>query len=76
MGQHHNITSDRYPRQSPDVGKPVLVTLHNADCPVPAVIIRNDIEEPHRTIFQLNNGWVLLSTECQYQMHYPSGKVC
>lgn len=67
MGQHINISATLFPEQGELLGKQVRVAFHHetqnyflAKC------IRDDIEEPFRTIFQLEDGRIILSTECQY----------
>ena len=69
MGCHKNIRSDKYPTQSNDVGRTVRVFFHyDTSNPYFGIIIRDDKEEPYKTIFELDDGRVVLSTECQYSM--------
>lgn len=61
------ISADRYPRQMDWLGKEVEVCFHyDTSATIRGKIIRCDIEEPGKMIIQLDNGWVVLSTECQY----------
>lgn len=66
---HPNIapTHGRFPRQSADVGRRVRVCFdYDTSRTVGGVIIRDDTEEPGRMMIQLDDGPVVLSTECQY----------
>lgn len=67
MGCIKNIDFKNYPKQSEYLGKTVEVCYHyDSDEIHRGTIIRDDAEEPFRTIIQLENGGVLLTTECQY----------
>ena len=63
-----NIKHDSFPEQGSLAGKPIKVAFHyDTKNVVDAVCIRDDAEEPYRTIFQLSDGRVVLAGECQYQ---------
>lgn len=58
-----------FPPQSVDVGRMVMVTFHYcADRWLPGKIVRQDTAEPHRTLIALDDGPILLGTECQYRI--------
>jgi hypothetical protein len=38
----------------------------DTSCTVRGTVVRDDAEEPGRMIIQLENGWFVLATECQY----------
>ena len=67
MGVHPNIGADRFPRQG-GVGRAVRVCFdYDIAIWLKGTLIRDDMEEPLLTIFQLEDGRVVLSTECQWQ---------
>ncbi len=69
MGQEKNISGDRYPRQDSFLGKSVEVCFnYDTSCMVRGRVIRSDGEAPGLMIIQLENGWVVRSTECQYRV--------
>lgn len=73
MGCVNNISHDRFPRQGYWLGKTVRVVFHyDTSVSIMGKVIREDIEEPGKMIIQLENGWVVLSTECQFQL-IPEG---
>lgn len=67
MGVVASIGFDRFPQQGMFKGKTVRVCF-NFDSTrfVEGVVLRDDTEEPGRMIIQLDDGRVVLSTECQY----------
>jgi hypothetical protein len=68
MGYHPNITPDRFPRQGAFLGKTVEVCFdYDTSATLRGKVIRDDSEEPGRMIILLDNGWAVLSTECQYR---------
>lgn len=70
MGYCNTISFERFPKQSKDVGKRVKVCYHyDTSKWHNGIIVRDDREEPGRTIIQLDNGRFVLATECQYT--YP-----
>ena len=67
MGVVTNITHEKFPKQSGWIGRTISVCFHyNASVRVRGVVVRDDMEEPNVMIIQLDNGRVILSTECQY----------
>jgi hypothetical protein len=67
MGVVKGISHDEWPRQSPDVGKPVNVCFnYDTNHKVRGTIVRDDFEEPWVGIIQLETGKYVLMTECQY----------
>lgn len=67
MGVHKNITATAFPPQSAFVGKPTFVCFHYGNEEFKAEIIRDDTDEPFRTVLKLEDGRVVLGTECQYK---------
>lgn len=68
MGVHANIAADRFPKQGSFLGKRVLVCFnYDTTREFPGVCLRDDNEEPFRTVFSLDDGRIVLATECQYQ---------
>jgi len=70
MGAHPNISHDKFPKQLEGmVGKTVEVCFHyQTDKGLKGKIIRFDNEAPCLEIFQLEDGRVVLSTECQWRI--------
>ncbi len=69
MGCTPHITADRFPRQGTFLGKTVEVCFdYDTSATVRGKVIREDAEAPGCMIIQLENGWVVLSTECQYSL--------
>jgi hypothetical protein len=71
MGVHENInlTAGRFPRQGSHHLARVEVCFHyDTSRTFPGQIVRDDAEEPWRTIIALDDGPVLLATECQYSI--------
>jgi hypothetical protein len=67
MGIHANINSHRWPKQGPYLGAPVEVAFnYDTRHTVEGVVVRDDAEEPYRTIIRLANGRYVLATECQW----------
>jgi len=67
MGVHVNITESKFPKQGALSSKKVLVRFHCRDPIFNGVIVRDDIESPYVTIIRLEDGRIILGTECQYQ---------
>lgn len=66
MGLVENISYENFPRQSKIVGQPVRVCFHyDSKHTLSGICIRDDLESPHMQIFQLEDGRVVLATECQ-----------
>jgi len=69
MGNHKNITIDKFPKQDDTVGQSVKVCFHyDTEHVIGGTIVRADIEEPFQTIFRLNDGRYVLASECQFQI--------
>ena len=68
MGAHPNISADRFPKQTPQLGRNVTVYFHyDLSKPISGRIIRDDGEHPGRTIIMLEDERVVLATECHYE---------
>lgn len=68
MGVKENITATEFPKQGELAGKRVLVCFHHdTSRTVEGVVLRDDVEEPFRRVIHLDDGRVVLDTECQFQ---------
>lgn len=71
MGAHENISPDRWPQQGSFLRQRVEVCFHfDTSRTFPGVIVRDDIEDPHRTIIRvaLPDGIrYVLGIECQFR---------
>jgi hypothetical protein len=68
MGLENTINADRYPKQGSYLGRSVEVCFeYDTSCTVKGKVIRDDAEAPGLMIIQLENGWVVRSTECQWR---------
>ena len=67
MGIVNNVAYDKYPMQR-NIGARVEV-CYNYDISKKhaGVVVRSDCQEPYITIFKLDNGRYLLSTECMFR---------
>lgn len=70
MGIHNAIDFDKFPAQGRYLGRRVEVGFHYDIRPGACLgtIVRDDIEDPWRTIIQLDNGKYILATECHYHL--------
>jgi hypothetical protein len=67
MGYHPNITATKFPRQGSFLNKRVQVCFRMETSKLfPATVVRDDAEDPFLTIIRLDNGKVVLGSECQY----------
>lgn len=68
MGCHENISHDKFPKQGQYLHSKTKVCF-NYDTlrEIGGVIVRDDTEEPYRTIIKLDDGRYVLASECQYQ---------
>lgn len=75
MGCVQNITYEKYPKQKDKdyeyprfkIGARVEVCYnYNTTNTHLGEIVRDDLEEPYRTIIKLDNGRYLLGEECQF----------
>lgn len=68
MGTHANVGFSKFPKQGPLVGKRVIVCFdYHTENQMGAVCVRDDYEEPYRTLFRLDDGRYVEATECQYR---------
>ena len=69
MGCHHNIDHDKYPKQGTYLNKNVLVTFHyDTEREQKGKILRDDDDDPYRIIILLDDGRVVLGSECQWRL--------
>jgi hypothetical protein len=69
MGVVANVNLDTWPKQGSWLGKRTKVCFnYDSSRTVMGTIVRDDNEEPWVTIISLDNGRVVLATEC---MHSP-----
>lgn len=67
MGVHQNVGYDKFPKQGSFLGEEVKVCFnYDTSKTLKGKVIRDDIEEPYLTLFQLEDGRVIRSAECQY----------
>lgn len=67
MGVVSTIQHNMFPVQGRLVGQTIEICFHyDTDNSIKGVCVRDDIEEPFKTIFKLDDGRFVLSTECQY----------
>jgi hypothetical protein len=67
MGVVTNVSMDKFPKQGDFLGKRVNVCFnYDSEKEIGGVIVRDDDEEPFRTIIKLNDGRYVLATECMY----------
>lgn len=67
MGKVAAIGFDRFPNQGEYKGRRVRVCFnYDSSREIMGTVIRDDAEEPGRLIIQLDDGRVVLSTECMY----------
>jgi hypothetical protein len=70
MGIVANIAMDKFPAQAKGLRRRTEVRfIHDLEHTIGGTIVRDDIEEPYRTIIKLDDGRYVLATECQYS--YP-----
>lgn len=68
MGTCANIGTTDFPKQGDHIGRRVSVCFHfNTAALIGGIVVRDDIEEPFRTIIRLDDGRHVLATECQYR---------
>lgn len=67
MGCVANIDYDKFPAQHDRVGTDIIVHFnYDTSKAIKGKILRFDTEEPGCSIFQLEDGRVILDTECQW----------
>lgn len=73
MGHHPNVGMDVFPKQGSYLGRRVQVCFNRDDTDIiGGEVVRDDVEQPNRTIIKLDNGRYVLGTECQYTPDAPS----
>lgn len=66
MGTYANITSSKFPAQGDLLNKRVECCFHYDESKiVEGVVVRDDVQEPFRRIIHLDDGRMVLNTECQ-----------
>ena len=69
IGVVENVRADAFPRQGSWLGKTVGVCFnYDTSQLLAGVVIRDDAEAPWQTILRLDDGRVVLSTECQFSL--------
>lgn len=69
MGSVENVGAVHWPKQGPWLNLWCQVCFdYDASRQFLARCVRDDAEEPRRTIFQLEDGRVVLATECMHTM--------
>lgn len=66
MGCHENIDFNKFPKQGQYAGKRAKVLFFYRGEHIYGTIVRDDAEEPYRTIIHLDDGRLVLAEECQY----------
>lgn len=67
MGSHANISATKFPKQGRYLNKRTRVCFnYDTSQTLWGTIVRNDAEEPFRTLIHLDNGHFLDAVECQY----------
>ena len=69
MGCHKNIDFKNFPKQSEYLGKRTEVCFnYNLKQIIMGTVVRDDREEPFRTIIKLDDGRYVEAVECQYSV--------
>lgn len=69
MGICSEIDFEKFPEQGSWLGAKVTVCFHyDTSKTIAGEIIRDDLTAPHRMVIKLDDGRVVLSDECQYQV--------
>jgi hypothetical protein len=69
MGIEKNVGFDVFPKQGEHLGKRAEVCFnYDTSRTLSGKIVRDDMEEPFRTIIELENGKYIMATECQYSV--------
>jgi len=66
MGSEASITATKWPKQGRYLGYRARVMFHYVGPEVMGTIVRNDVEAPHQTLIQLDDGRIVRAAECQY----------
>jgi hypothetical protein len=69
MGCHKKIGFDKFPRQGDFAGRRVeVVFLYDTSRKIYGTIVRDDREDPYRTIIKLDDGRYIEACECQFRL--------
>jgi hypothetical protein len=69
MGCVETIDFESFPKQGEWIGRKVRVCFkYDVSHEIDGIIVRDDMEEPFRTIIALSNGLFVLAAECQYSL--------
>ena len=69
MGVEFNVSFSKFPKQGEWLGKRTRVCFnYDTDNIIWGIIVRDDIEQPFKTIIKLDDNRYILATEC---MHSP-----
>jgi hypothetical protein len=72
MGAHPNISMDRFPKQG-STGQRVKVCFdRDTSKQIGGRMVRDDMEEPWLTVIRLDDGRIVLDSECQFAFGEPS----
>jgi hypothetical protein len=72
MGNEATITATTFPKQGELVGRRTRVIFHYSGPELLGTIVRNDWEEPYRTIIKLlDDGRYIMASECQHSPELP-----
>ena len=55
------------PTQSAYIGRTAIIALHR-NGPRAGVMIRDDLEAPFLALFRLEDGFIVTSEECEYEL--------
>jgi len=67
MGAVKNISHELFPCQGPMLNKRVRVCFHHDTREtIKGTVVRDDVEEPMKTIIKLDDDRYVLATECMY----------
>lgn len=69
MGVHANIGIDTFPKQGKWLNRRVEVCFnYDTSKIILGNIVRDDMEAPFKTLIKLDNGNIVLATECQFSL--------
>ena len=73
-GYHENINADKFPKQfEHNIGHRVMLCFeYGSQREIPATILRDDAESPCITVYQTDDGRIILSTECHWRSMTPA----
>lgn len=76
MGISVNIGYDIFPEQGGLLGASVQVIFDHTERRIQGKIVRDDREVPGRTIIQLQDGRIILGTECSWRLGWVRPSEC